>query len=39
MIKYLAYGWSSRRSLPALRDQVDAALDAALLDRLGRAAA
>ena len=31
VIKYLAYGWSSRRSLPALRDQVDAALAAALL--------
>ncbi|MGA3486889.1 glycoside hydrolase family 65 protein [Micromonosporaceae bacterium DT55] len=31
VIKYFAYGWSSRRSLPALRDQVDAALDAALL--------
>jgi alpha,alpha-trehalose phosphorylase len=28
--KFLAYGWSSRRSLPALRDQVDAALAAAL---------
>ncbi len=27
--KFLAYGWSSRRSLPALRDQVDAALAAA----------
>ena len=26
--KFLAYGWSSRRSLPALRDQVDAALAA-----------
>jgi alpha,alpha-trehalose phosphorylase len=24
--KFLAYGWSSRRSLPSLRDQVDAAL-------------
>jgi alpha,alpha-trehalose phosphorylase len=29
MVKYLAYGWSSRRSMPALRDQVDAALSAA----------
>ena len=29
VVKYLAYGWSSRRSLPALRDQVDAALAAA----------
>jgi alpha,alpha-trehalose phosphorylase len=27
--KFLAYGWSSQRSLPALRDQVDAALAAA----------
>jgi alpha,alpha-trehalose phosphorylase len=26
VIKYLAYGWSSRRSLPAVRDQVVAAL-------------
>jgi alpha,alpha-trehalose phosphorylase len=24
--KFLAYGWSSRRSLPSIRDQVDAAL-------------
>ncbi|BCJ58868.1 glycoside hydrolase family 65 protein [Micromonospora endophytica] len=30
--KYLTYGWSSRRSLPALRDQVGAALAAARLD-------
>lgn len=29
IVKYLAYGWSSARSLPALRDQVDAALAAA----------
>ena len=29
VVKLLAYGWSSRRSLPALRDQVDAALAAA----------
>jgi alpha,alpha-trehalose phosphorylase len=28
--KYLAYGWSSVRSIPALRDQVDAALTAAV---------
>jgi alpha,alpha-trehalose phosphorylase len=28
--KFIAYGWSSRRSLPALRDQTDAALAAAL---------
>ncbi|UFU03325.1 family 65 glycosyl hydrolase [Ruania suaedae] len=26
MVKYLAYGWSHRRSGPALRDQVEAAL-------------
>jgi alpha,alpha-trehalose phosphorylase len=29
IVKLLAYGWSSRRSLPAMRDQVDAALAAA----------
>jgi alpha,alpha-trehalose phosphorylase len=29
VVKLLAYGWSSRRSLPALRDQVDAALASA----------
>ena len=29
IVKYLAYGWSSRRSLPALNDQVSAALTAA----------
>jgi alpha,alpha-trehalose phosphorylase len=29
IVKYLAYGWSSVRSQPALRDQVDAALSAA----------
>jgi alpha,alpha-trehalose phosphorylase len=29
LVKFLAYGWSSMRSLPALRDQVDAALAAA----------
>ena len=28
--KFIAYGWSSRRSLPALRDQVDAALAAVM---------
>ncbi|MFG1801748.1 glycoside hydrolase family 65 protein [Micromonospora carbonacea] len=32
VVKYLAYGWSSRRSLPALRDQVGAALTGARLD-------
>ncbi|MGH2944373.1 MAG: glycoside hydrolase family 65 protein, partial [Solirubrobacteraceae bacterium] len=30
IVKFIAYGWSSRRSLPALRDQVDAALAAAM---------
>ena len=35
--KFLAYGWSSVRSMPALRDQVDAALLAARRDRLGGA--
>jgi alpha,alpha-trehalose phosphorylase len=29
VVKLLAYGWSHRRSMPALRDQVDAALSAA----------
>lgn len=29
MIKYLSYGWSARRSLPAVNDQVHAALAAA----------
>jgi alpha,alpha-trehalose phosphorylase len=29
LVKFVAYGWSSQRSLPALRDQVDAALAAA----------
>jgi alpha,alpha-trehalose phosphorylase len=28
--KFVAYGWSSQRTVPALRDQVDAALSAAL---------
>lgn len=32
VVKLLTYGWSSRRSLPALRDQVGAALAAARLD-------
>ncbi len=31
VIKFIAYGWSSRRSLPALRDQVGAALASARL--------
>jgi len=31
LVKYLGYGWSGRRSLPALRDQVEAALAAARL--------
>lgn len=31
VVKYLAYGWSSSRSLLSLRDQVDAALAAAKL--------
>ena len=30
IVKFLAYGWSSRRSVPAMRDQVDAALAAAM---------
>ena len=30
IVKFLAYGWSSQRSLPAMRDQVDAALAAAV---------
>jgi alpha,alpha-trehalose phosphorylase len=29
LTKLIAYGWSSRRSLPAVRDQVDAALSSA----------
>ncbi|MFI1191727.1 glycoside hydrolase family 65 protein [Micromonospora sp. NPDC020750] len=32
VVKYLTYGWSSKRSLPALRDQVGGALAAARLD-------
>ncbi|RBY84720.1 glycoside hydrolase family 65 protein [Blastococcus sp. TF02A-26] len=31
IVKYLAYGWSSRRSAPALRDQVEGALATAKL--------
>jgi alpha,alpha-trehalose phosphorylase len=30
LVKFLAYGWSSQRSLPSLRDQVEAALASAL---------
>ncbi len=30
IVKFVAYGWSSRRSLPAMRDQVDAALAAVM---------
>jgi alpha,alpha-trehalose phosphorylase len=30
IVKFLAYGWSSRRSVPSLRDQVDAALAAVM---------
>jgi alpha,alpha-trehalose phosphorylase len=29
MVKFVGYGWSSRRSLPSVRDQVEAALAAA----------
>jgi alpha,alpha-trehalose phosphorylase len=29
LVKYLGYGWSSRRSVPSVRDQVEAALAAA----------
>jgi len=29
IVKYLAYGWSSRRTVPALRDQAHGALEAA----------
>jgi alpha,alpha-trehalose phosphorylase len=31
LVKFLAYGWSSQRSAPALRDQVEGALATALL--------
>jgi alpha,alpha-trehalose phosphorylase len=30
LTKFVAYGWSSQRTVPALRDQVDAALSAAM---------
>jgi alpha,alpha-trehalose phosphorylase len=30
VVKFIAYGWSSTRSMPALRDQVDASLAAAM---------
>jgi alpha,alpha-trehalose phosphorylase len=30
VVKFLAYGWSSERSVPAVRDQVDAALTEAM---------
>ncbi|HEV2345650.1 MAG TPA: glycosyl hydrolase family 65 protein [Actinocrinis sp.] len=30
LVKFVSYGWSTTRSLPALRDQVDAALSAVL---------
>jgi alpha,alpha-trehalose phosphorylase len=30
IVKFLAYGWSSRRSVPAMRDQTDAALAAVM---------
>ena len=36
LIKFVAYGWSGERSLPAVRDQVGAALDRGQADRLGR---
>src|SRR5205085_3920116 len=29
IVKFVAYGWSAERSLPAVRDQVEAALSAA----------
>ena len=29
MVKFMAYGWSSQRAMPALRDQVDSALESA----------
>ena len=38
VIKFVAYGWSGGRSLPAVRDQVWAALSRGPADRLGRAA-
>ena len=36
--KFLAYGWSSQRSLPSVRDQVDAARGVGQAHGLGRAA-
>ena len=36
--KFVAYGWSGQRSLPALRDQVDAALAGGPQHRLGGSA-
>jgi alpha,alpha-trehalose phosphorylase len=30
LVKFVAYGWSGNRSLPAVRDQADAALEAAM---------
>ncbi len=36
LVKFLAYGWSSARSLPAVRDQVEAALVEARQTRLGQ---
>lgn len=30
LVKFVAYGWSSERSRPAMRDQVEGALDAAM---------
>ena len=38
IVKFVAYGWSSRRSRSALHDQVVAALTGRAADRLGRAA-
>ena len=38
LVKFVAYGWSSRRSRPALHDQVVAALADATPDRVGRPA-
>ena len=39
LVKFLAYGWSSQRSAPALRDQVDGALATAMLTGWERLAA
>ena len=36
LVKFLGYGWSSRRSLPSVRDQVEAALAAATRSGEGR---